>query len=119
MARIISNQHIKEFWLKHPQYEEALKAWISLVEDCKWGKPQDILNDFNSTDILPKKDDKPYTKSPERAVFDIKGNHLRIIAKYQFFTKLKKCKLYLKWIGTHAEYNKLCKNNQQFDIDLF
>jgi len=104
---------------KHSQYAEALNAWISIVEDCCREKPQDILNDFSSTNILHKRDNKQSIKSPERAVFDIKGNHIRIIVKYQFFTKQKKCILYLKWIGTHAEYTKICDKNQQYDINLF
>ncbi|MCK9613195.1 MAG: type II toxin-antitoxin system HigB family toxin [Bacteroidales bacterium] len=119
MVHIILYKHIYEFGCKHPQYAEVLKAWVSLVEDCNWEKPQDIKNDFSSTDIITKKDNKPNTKMPNRAVFDIKGNHIRIIVKYQFFKKQKKCKLYLKWIGTHAEYTKLCEKSLQYDIDSF
>jgi len=64
MARIVSDKHIKEYACKHSQYAEALYAWISIIEDCNWEKPQDILNDFGSTDILPKKDNKPNHQCP-------------------------------------------------------
>jgi mRNA interferase HigB len=117
MVEIVSEKHIKEFAVNHAQHAESLYAWISIVKNCSWEKPIDILGDFNSTDILPKKDNN--SKSPERAVFDVKGNNIRIIIKYQFFPRLKKCKLYLKWIGTHAEYTKLCKKKLQYEIDLF
>ena len=109
MARIISVKHIKEFMNNHAQYTEALKAWISIVQDpdiC-WSKPQDIVETFGSmaVDIIKN----------NRVVIDIKGNKIRIIAKYQF----PSARLYIKWIGTHAEYSKLCEKGQQFDIDLF
>lgn len=94
---------------KHSQYAESLKAWISIVEDknTQWLIPQDIVQTFGalSVDIIKN----------NRVVIDVKGNKIRIIAKYQF----PSARLYIKWIGTHAEYNKLCKNNQQYDIDIF
>ena len=121
MVKIISKKHIYEFMDINPQFAEGLRAWLTIVEDCTWGKPQDIVITFGpkAIDILGKKDNKPTTISSNRVVFDIKGNHLRIIAKYQFYKMLKKCQLYLKWIGTHAEYDKLCKENLQFEIDMF
>jgi mRNA interferase HigB len=27
--------------------------------------------------------------------------------------------LYVKWIGTHAEYARLCKNNQQYTVSIY
>ncbi|MBI4649156.1 MAG: type II toxin-antitoxin system HigB family toxin [Bacteroidia bacterium] len=109
MARIISVKHIKEFMIKHSQYAESLKAWISIVEDKNtiWLKPQDILDTFGAkaVDIIKN----------NRVVIDVKGNKIRIIAKYQF----PGARLYIKWIGTHAEYDKLCEKNQQYTIDLF
>jgi len=113
MVRIITVKHIKEFGDKHPQYAKALNAWIKIVQDENtiWLKPQDIVETFGekAVDLI----------KTERAVIDIKGNHIRVIVKYQFFVKLKKCSIYIKWIGSHADYDKLCKNNQQHEIDMF
>lgn len=109
MARIISIKHIKEFALKHSQYSEALYAWISIVENGNtlWYKPDDIVGTFGqkAVDII----------SNNRVVIDVKGKKIRIIAKYQF----PSARLYIKWIGTHAEYNRLCNNNLQYTVDLF
>ncbi len=30
-----------------------------------------------------------------------------------------KVHLFIKWIGTHAEYTKLCNSNQQYIVDDF
>ena len=41
----------------------------------------------------------------EKVIFDIGGNNYRIICKYWF--SRDDVHLYVKWIGTHAEYDKL------------
>lgn len=117
MVHIISVKHIKEFMDKNPNYSKALEAWVSIVRTCEWNKPLDMVEEFGAKaiDILPNFNGI----SSDRVVFDIKGNHLRIIAKYQFHPKLKKSRLYLCWIGTHAEYDKLCDKNKQYSINMF
>jgi mRNA interferase HigB len=121
MIRIVAIKNLKDFCDNHSQYAEGIKAWITTVESQKWQKPQDIVETFGpkAIDILPKKDKKVATKIPNRVVFDIKGNNIRIIAKYLFHENLKEQILYIKWIGTHAEYDKLCDKNLQYDIDMF
>ncbi len=109
MARIISVKHIKEYMDAHASFAGSLRAFISLVEDkdIDWNKPQDIVDTFGqrAVDII----------NNERVVIDVKGKKIRIIFKYQF----PSARLFLKWIGTHAEYSKLCKKNEQYTIDLY
>jgi mRNA interferase HigB len=107
MARIISVKYIKEFIDLHPLYAEPLRAFISIVNGSDWNKPQDIIKTFGakSVDLI----------GNERIVIDVKGNKIRIIFKYQF----PRARLFLKWIGTHSEYTKLCKKNEQHNIDLY
>jgi mRNA interferase HigB len=50
-------------------------------------------------------------------VFDIGGNNYRMICKYWFGAS--RVHLYVKWIGTHAEYDGLCKKNKQYTVDDF
>ncbi len=121
MARVVANKHIKKAMEDYPEHEEGLKAWLSIVESSDWKKPQDIVDTFGfkAVDLLGKKNKKKGTKSCERVVIDIKGNHLRLIAKYQFLENMKDAILYLAWIGTHPEYDKLKKTQAQYDINLF
>ena len=95
----------------NPRMKEAIEAWVSLVKSSNWEKPQDIISALGpkAVDII----------GAERAVIDIKGNHLRIIVKYQFHQSLKQSVLYIKWIGTHAAYSKLCKLNKQYSVEMF
>jgi len=74
-----------------------------------WNEPKDIISTFNSADLLGKNSD--------RVVFNIGGNNYRLICKYHFGNM--KVHLFIKWIGTHAEYTKLCNDGKQFDIDVY
>jgi mRNA interferase HigB len=120
-VRIISKRSLYLYTLKNPNSSSALNAWASIVESKDWRSPLDIVETFGSkaVDILGKKDNKATTVPPERAVIDIKGNHIRVIVKYQFHPNLKTSCLYVKWIGTHAEYDKLCAKNLQYDVEQF
>lgn len=111
MIRIVKVTSIGKYIETNPKVRSALEAWVSLVKTLTWGKPQDIVESFGAkaVDII----------GGERAVIDIKGNHIRIIIKYQFHSKLKQSVIYVKWIGTHAEYSKLCKLNKQYTIEMF
>lgn len=53
----------------------------------------------------------------DRVVFNIAGNNYRMICKYHF--GVTKVHLYVKWIGTHAEYTELCKKNDQYSISIY
>ena len=112
---IISKLIIAAFCEKNAQFKERVLAWYSLVETLNWRKPMDIIETFGpkAVDTLGNWEGK----ASDRVVFDLGGNNIRVIAKYVFHTKLKRCRLYIKWIGTHAEYDKLCKNDLQYIVD--
>ena len=113
MVHIISVRSLYEYMEMNPKTSDRLKAWITLVKACNWEKPQDIVHTFGAkaVDIL--------TRSCSRVVIDVKGNHIRVIAKYQFHPALKMARLYIKWIGTHAAYDEICKKNLQYEIEMF
>lgn len=117
MVRIIKIQPLTDFIKLHAQYSNCINTWIQTVKKSNWQKPQDIVDKFGTKaiDILGKHN----KKVTDRVVFDVGGNNVRIIAKYVFHEKLKSARLYIKWIGTHAEYDKLKKGKQQYTIDLF
>jgi mRNA interferase HigB len=50
-------------------------------------------------------------------VFDIGGNNYRMICKYVFGER--EIHLFVCWIGTHADYDALCKKNEQYTISKF
>ena len=81
------------FWEKHKDAEIPLRVWFKKVEQAKWRSINDLRKDFPSADYL----------GDYRVVFDIKGNRYRIIVLVFFDGQ----KVYLRFVGTHAEYDKI------------
>ena len=52
-----------------------------------------------------------------RVVFDVGGNNYRVICKYWF--GITRVHLYVKWIGTHAEYDKICALRKQYNVNEY
>jgi len=74
-----------------------------------WSKADDILTTYGSADLLG--------KGTSRVVFDIGGNKYRMICKYAFGDNM--VHLFICWIGTHAEYDKLNAKNEQYTISNY
>ena len=91
--RIIRKKPLIEFYTKHPQAKEPLKAWAMEAKHTTWNTPHDIKKLHRNADILPN----------NRVVFDIGGNKFRLIVKINYNCSV----VYIKFIGTHAEYNKI------------
>lgn len=82
-----------KFWKKHADSKKPLEMWYNDVASKNWRKPNDVIADFATADIL----------TNDRVVFNIKGNKYRLIASLNY----QKGWLFIKFIGTHAEYNKI------------
>jgi mRNA interferase HigB len=90
---IISVKTLKEFWNTNPNAEASLRAWYAEASRANWQGPQDILDHFPFADIL----------RGNRVVFNIRGNHYRLIVKIHYETAV----VYIRFVGTHAEYDKV------------
>lgn len=108
-VHLIKIQSINRFTHDNIQSKKSFEIWLSILKRVVWDSPQDILNTFCSADILG--------KSSNRVVFNIGGNKYRIICQYYFGKQ--KIHLFVKWIGTHTSYSKLCQNKEQYSVDSF
>ncbi len=90
---VITRQKLIACWTEHPDAENALKAWFKEAERAQWKSPADIKARFPSADFLP----------GNRMVFNIKGNHYRLIVKIHYNTEI----VYIRFVNTHEEYNKI------------
>ncbi len=106
---LIKKQSIEDYILKNARSRTSFEIWLSIIRHADWNEPNDIISTFNSADILG--------KGSDRVVFNIGGNNYRLICKYHFGQT--QVHLFIKWIGTHAEYSKLCKEGKQFEIDKY
>lgn len=83
-----------EFWRKHPEAEGALRLWFTIVERASWTGPAEVRAVFGSADFL----------QDNRIVFDIRGNNYRLIAQVKYGPLFL---VYIRFIGTHAEYDRI------------
>jgi len=88
---------IKKFIKKHASSDIAIRDWYFKTKNSDWDKLNEIKQTFNSVDYI----------GNNRYVFNIKGNDFRLVAIIIFASK----KVYIRFIGTHAEYDKIdCTN---------
>ncbi|WP_232526586.1 type II toxin-antitoxin system HigB family toxin [Marinilabilia rubra] len=106
---LIKKQSIEDYVLKNARGRVSFEIWLSIIKRVDWNEPKEIISTFNSADILG--------KGSDRVVFNIGGNNFRLICKYHFGSS--KVHLFIKWIGTHAEYTKLCNAGKQYEIDVY
>ncbi len=108
-VHLIKKQSIEDYVLKNARSRASFEIWLSIIKRVDWNEPNEIISTFNRADILG--------KGSERAVFNIGGNNYRLICKYYFGDT--RVHLFVKWIGTHAEYTKLCNEEKQYEIEVY
>jgi len=96
-VRVIAKRTLRDFWEKHADCEEQLKSWYRETEKSEWTNINELKNDYPSASIL----------KDNRIVYNIKGNNYRLIVKFNF--EYGVC--WIRFIGTHAEYDKIDANN--------
>lgn len=105
-VHLIRKETIEAFVKQNAQSRMAFEEWNAKLKYADWETPVDMQATFRSTDILG--------KGSCRAVFDIGGNKYRMICKYAFGNR--QAHLFICWIGTHAEYDKLCAAGKQYSV---
>jgi mRNA interferase HigB len=91
--RVIAKKTLRDFWQKHPDCEQQLKAWYQEAKDAGWKGPNDIKRDYPSASFL----------TDNRVVFNIKGNHYRLIVKINYSYAM----MWIRFVGTHTAYDKI------------
>ena len=76
--------------------EELINGYIATAMSCDWKDPNDIKKTYANASIL----------KDSRVVFNIKGNSYRLLTKFNF----EKQWIFIRFIGTHAEYDKIDAN---------
>lgn len=93
--RVISHRTLKESW-EDPKYEDAeqpLRARTSEAEAADWKTPNDIKEQYAYDSII----------GSNRVVFNVKGNSYRLVVAVDYAYGVA----YIRFIGTHAQYDKL------------
>lgn len=106
-VHLIKKQSIENYVLKNARSKASFEVWLSVIKHVERNEPNEIVSTFNSADILG--------KGSDRVVFNIGGNNYRMICKYHFIKT--KVHLFVKSIGTHAEYIKVCNVGNQYKVN--
>ena len=91
--KVIALGTLRDFWETHADAEQPLKAWYDEAKDASWATPQEIKFRYASASFVGR----------NRVVFNIKGNDYRLIVAIAYKVGV----VYIKFIGTHAEYDKV------------
>ncbi|MDY0135966.1 MAG: type II toxin-antitoxin system HigB family toxin [Thiomicrospira sp.] len=98
LMHVISKKPFLDAATQYPNARNALLNVYRTLEKSDFATPESMRNVFPSLDNFKNRD--------KWWVFDIAGNHLRMIAAIEFQYQ----KVFVKHIVTHAEYDKLCRN---------
>lgn len=90
---IITRTRLLAFSKKHPTSIEALNRWYAITKAANWSNFADLKKVFSNVDYV----------GNDRYVFNIKGNEFRLVLMIHFSIRT----VYIKYIGTHQEYNKI------------
>jgi mRNA interferase HigB len=90
---VLAVKTLRSFWEKHPDAENALRAWYIEAKRATWRGPRDIKNAYRTASILQN----------NRVVFNIKGNSYRLVVAVKYDFQI----VYIRFIGTHGAYDKI------------
>ena len=91
--RIIAKKALREFWELNPDSEEPLLAWYREAQKEDWDTPAKVKEKYRSASVI----------GDSRVVFNIKGNHYRLVVKINYPYRV----VYIRSVGTHAEYDRI------------
>ncbi|MDJ0719669.1 MAG: type II toxin-antitoxin system HigB family toxin [Prochloraceae cyanobacterium] len=89
--RVISRRILREFCLAHADSCDALYDWYRVACIAKWQNLTDVQGTYNHAEAVG-----------NFTVFNIKGNNYRLIVDLIYSSQ----KIYIKYVLTHAEYDK-------------
>lgn len=95
--RVLAKRTLRDFWELNPDSEQQLLVWFREASKAEWNNPNEIKAQYISASILKN----------SKLVFNICGNKYRLIVEINFTRKW----VFIRFIGTHSEYDKIDANN--------
>jgi mRNA interferase HigB len=89
--RVIARKPLKQFSSAHPDAKASLDAWFHEAKAASWKSSADMKARYRSASII----------NNRRVVFNICGNKFRLVVDINYPAQL----IYIRFIGTHQEYN--------------
>ena len=89
--RVIGKPALLKFSERHPDALAPLMNWYRITRRANWASLAEVRSDFAHADIVGR-----------RTVFNIHGNHYRLIARVNYNTQ----RVFILHILSHAAYSK-------------
>lgn len=98
---VISRKILREFCASHADACDALYDWYRVASKAKWQSLVEVQAIYSQAEAVG-----------NFTVFNIKGNHYRLIVDIVYPAQ----RIYIKYVLTHAEYDKdNWKNDPYFE----
>ena len=91
--RVVALSTLRSFWGLHPDAETPLRSWYALASRAVWKTPADIKAAYGNASFA----------GNNRVVFNIKGNDYRLVIAVRYTSGI----LLIRFIGTHAQYDRI------------
>jgi mRNA interferase HigB len=104
--RIVARRTLLEFVASRKGHKDqsalkaTLDAWFAEARQARWKNSSAIRLSYATASFV----------GSDRVVFNIKGNDYRLIAAIDYGRAI----VCIKWIGTHAEYDKIDARTVQY-----
>jgi mRNA interferase HigB len=89
---VIAKSTLRAFWERHSDSRAALDGWYKTLSKADFSNFAELKQCFSSADLV----------QPDFIVFDIKGNHYRLVTRISFIYRT----VWIKHVFTHAEYDR-------------
>ena len=84
---------LRDFWKTRPDNEYKIKSRYQQTSKAAWTTPRQIKKGYPNVSFL----------ADNRVVFNIKGNHYRLIVKISYDYKM----VWIRFIGTDAGFDNI------------
>lgn len=91
--RIIARRALREFWERHPDAEQPLRAWHHDARKADWRSPTDIKRVYANASIV----------GENRVAFNIRGNKYRLVVAINYTYRM----CYVRFVWTHQAYDRI------------
>ncbi len=93
MFNIITRKTLLAYCKKYPKGSNGLLQWYHEFVEADFQNFQDLKAKYKNASIV----------ADNRVVFNISGNHFKLVVRIVFTYKV----IQIKWFGTHAEYDMI------------
>jgi mRNA interferase HigB len=101
VMKVMATRTINAYRECYPEADGALKTWVAIMEGNEFKHFPELKNKFGPADFV----------QPDRVIFNIKGNHFRLITAVDFERQV----VFVKWFGRHKDYDKINPSEVQHE----